>query len=229
MKIAHLSDIHLSRRQPENAAMLRLILQHIDVHHPDAEIVITGDIADTPTHQELEQAAEIIPDDAHVLPGNHDLYRWGFLRWWGLRRMWHEVMGLEDSWPKIADVDGGRIILLDSMMDVDLRRGSLARGYAGRDQLNALRMSLETNRPCAVFLHHHLDEQRTTLELVDADSLLAALAGGGARVACFGHLHQAGETSYEGVRLFASCKSVATMRYRVIEVGEKVRWWWEYV
>jgi 3',5'-cyclic AMP phosphodiesterase CpdA len=227
MKIAHLSDLHAG--QPGAVERARRLVEHIRATHPDAQIVVSGDVADTPTREQVRAMRDVLAG-CHVAPGNHDTARWGFLQWPGLRAMWHEEMGLSDDWPKVIDVGHVRLILIDSTLDVGLRRGALARGRCGRDQLNRVAMALDTDRPCLAFVHHHLSEQRTTLELIDADLLLDTLAGGRCLAVFYGHLHTAWEGRYKDVRLFASCKSPSSMLYRMTQVdGRRLWWWWESV
>lgn len=229
MKLAVVSDLHIGQRGSVEAT--RALLADIRTRHPGAIVVATGDITDTPSLSECLSAARCFSDDDELLPGNHDTQKFGLLRWPGLRKQWHAALDVDDVWPRVRDIGHGRLILMDSTRDLSLRRFALARGYAGRDQINAVRVALETDRPCVVAVHHDLIDQKPTLNMIDAELLLSTLNAGGCRVALCGHLHRAAEAFYGRVHLLASDKSTSSMRYRVLEVEKDggVSWSWQGV
>jgi 3',5'-cyclic-AMP phosphodiesterase len=81
MRIAHLSDLHLSlTNRRENIRNLRRILEHLSRSQTD-HIVVTGDIAANAEEEELQLARSIFEayglfhrDRLTVIPGNHDIF-----------------------------------------------------------------------------------------------------------------------------------------------------------
>jgi predicted phosphodiesterase len=81
MKIAHLSDLHLSlTHRRENIRNLRRILEHLARAGTD-HLVVTGDIAANAEEEELHLARSVFEtyglfhrDRLTVIPGNHDIF-----------------------------------------------------------------------------------------------------------------------------------------------------------
>jgi len=74
-RIAHLSDIHFGRIDPEVVAALHDGLVEAK---PDL-VVLSGDLTQSAKTREFEEAAEFIrslPCEVFVIPGNHDLPGW---------------------------------------------------------------------------------------------------------------------------------------------------------
>jgi hypothetical protein len=155
-------------------------------------LIITGDLTDSGDIEDYEFAKQFITNlmskgfDVYVTPGNHDYCKYGLLCLTDLPltdspeerrdRFVAEIESVESGsvtaaglppheYPKYADYDYGRLILLDSMQDeLDDRDAPRRRGGQGRLgtlQLNALKVLIgayqqerRRGKKIAVCLHH---------------------------------------------------------------------------
>lgn len=161
-------------------------------------LLLTGDLShdgSEAAYRRLRRTVEPLASRVLVLPGNHDeparmarLFRSGLTRW-----VMSEVVG---DW---------HLVLLDTA------RHDSAAGRLGEQQLVDLEQHLRRRpeHPTLVALHHPpvavgapwLD----AIGLADGEALLACLARHPqVRVATFGHVHQAFDDWYGGLRLLAT-------------------------
>ncbi|QDG49286.1 hypothetical protein FIV42_00615 [Persicimonas caeni] len=199
MKLIHLSDLHVSTRDDPEYRNLQHIVDHITRHHQDAAIVITGDFVNSAKASEFEVVREALAPLAEhcrlvmTMPGNHDYKLWGNVESDGGPERFFEfrekLTKARAGYPYVMEINGVQLIALDSCMaandTVDLARGKI--GYAQRMQVaDYLEMGSPHTR--VVMLHHHPFYRDLGLELVDADELLATLAGR-CDLLLFGHRH----------------------------------------
>ncbi len=70
--VAHLSDLHFGRTDPQVVSALTVALQNLN---PDL-VVISGDLTQRAKHSEFREARTFIaqlPGETLVVPGNHDV------------------------------------------------------------------------------------------------------------------------------------------------------------
>lgn len=188
MKLIHLSDLHVSTRDDAEYRNLQKIVDHIVSKHQDAVVAITGDFVNDAKASEFEVVREALePLVEHcrlvmTMPGNHDYKLWGNIesdggpqRFFDFREKLTKAMA---GYPYVMEIDGVQLIALDSCMAAN-NTADLARGKSGYGQLIQLADYLEMGTPHTrvVMLHHHPFYRDLGLELVDADELLATLAG----------------------------------------------------
>lgn len=243
MKIAHLSDLHIKDGSSQSAA--RRLFADIQKRYSKEEIaiVVTGDIIDSPDPRQWQLATEVFRPVVEagylVIPalGNHDV------AWLGLKEHDHyramathwlnEVFGLvvtDQDWP-ITIYAGSKIAVV--VANTNIGTNGLARGTVG--YLQRMRIAQECQRQksrgrqVVVAMHHHPKSDNASLRLTDAEELLHALSHRCDVLLC-GHLHEAAAWSdVWGVgRVYASCKSTSTLRYRVLECAGEV-WRREWV
>lgn len=235
--IIHISDLHIGQPGADVAAR-RLVAAILD-DLPDV-IIITGDITDDGFNEQYAVAFKILrplvrPDCLLlIVPGNHDVGPKGVLYDRSARerfRLFVSVLtGLDvpaGAFPFVYTVNDCRFICLDTCTQPT----QLARGRVGYLQRQALARELEAAKRSGlhtvVAAHHHPFDVGFGLELTDSAELLATLSHR-TDLLLFGHKHQAAEWSEVfGVRrILASCKSTETMRYRRVEIGERIAQKW---
>jgi hypothetical protein len=202
MNIIQISDTHLGET-PENSTRTQRLVAHIvDAYDPaDTAVVHTGDVTHDGEAWQCREAARIFRPlvDAGFqflpCPGNHD-YRYSGVvpddqaaeRFHAWRR---ELAGAPKHWPYVTERGRARIICLDSCTNRNWH--ALARGEVGYAQRMRLAKYLEMGDELVnlVFLHHHAIHQHTGCEMLDAELLLAELAGR-CKALAFGHNHKWG-------------------------------------
>lgn len=251
-KIAHLSDLHggqpvgrfaairrlVGRHDSHNAEQTRRIVDTINARPDRGEILtlVTGDIVDRSTAMEFdEMAGELarLETETEIVPGNHDKTstRWqgmGFSRAGAGRYNWAhgQATGKAPDFPYSRDFGDWRLLCLDSSAHNE--KGTLfARGRIGDRQLAWLAMQLADTRPTVIALHHHPTMINPTLAVVDATEFLT-VANRPHVIVLFGHRHREGHYSSTDYRpeLFASGKTVKTLRFRLIDPVARS---WEWV
>lgn len=235
--IAHLSDLHIG--QPGADVAARRLVDSILADLPDV-IIITGDITDDGTTEQYALARDVLQPLVRrdcwllVVPGNHDCGPKGMAFDRAARERFRKftvaLMGLDISqgaFPYVYTIDDCRFICLDTCTPPT----QLACGNVGYLQRMALARELEAAKRAGlhtvVAAHHHPFDVGFGLELTDSAELLATLSHR-TDLLLFGHKHQAAEWSEVfGVRrILASCKSTDTMRYRRVELGERITQKW---
>ncbi|WP_151083280.1 metallophosphoesterase [Nocardioides cynanchi] len=162
--IAHVSDTHFGDAQ-DPSARNAAVMEHLLAMEPRPDLlVVSGDVADHGLPEEYAAARAWLdrwPGVLAVCPGNHDV-RTAF------------VAGLGIETRTVVEVDGTRVVLLDSLVDaVDGQR--VDPGELGTDQLDWLDQRLaEDPRPTFVVLHH--PPPTISLELMDPIRLRDAAA-----------------------------------------------------
>lgn len=203
--IAQISDLHikmpgqLAYGVVDTSEALRRCIVELNQLDPRPDlVVISGDVADTPTAEEYEQAVSLLSalDMPYVaIPGNHDN-----------RALIRSALGDEsDAAPqsalnqlhRVGDLD---IVLLDSSVP------GAPHGELDAETLTWLDATLAATpeRPALLFLHHppfvtgiaHMDVQN----LRNAPDLAERIARHKrARMIAAGHVHRATTTSFSGI------------------------------
>ncbi len=154
MKFVVLSDLHLGLPgQAVNgldpAARLITAVETINRDHANADFVaIAGDLADLGAPQAYVQLHTILSGltvPYHITLGNHD-DRANYLAVFGA-----EQNDAEGRVSKVIDLDGHRVILLDTTTEGS-HGGALC---AGRQGWLAAKLDEATDRPVIVVMHHH--------------------------------------------------------------------------
>ena len=203
--IAQISDLHikppgsLAYGKVDTAAALRRCVAELNRLRPRPElVVISGDLADTPTSDEyvyLEQLLAPLEIPFIGVPGNHDSREL-------MRAAFPEQAYASQSGPlnQLRAVGGLDLVLLDSSVP------GQPHGELDAATLRWLDVTLaaSTERPALVVLHHppfatgiwHMDRQN----LLNADAL-AAIVRRHPRVQLIaaGHVHRATLTTFAGV------------------------------
>lgn len=242
--IAHISDAHVGqptgswstirrlagRYDPEYAERLRAICRAIDDRPERILTVHTGDLVDRGKAEEYEAAT--LSKDSEMVPGNHCLTSTvgqGVLYSRGARRRYNEkhleVCVSAPEFPQVLEFQGWRLLLLDSSAPGE-KGTAFARGRIGTEQIAFVASQLSRPVPTWIALHHHPKPVDPTLEISDAEDLMAVADREHVHF-LYGHRHRPGTYRAEGgARLYASGQSTEEMRYRLIDPrsGE-----WEWV
>jgi 3',5'-cyclic AMP phosphodiesterase CpdA len=210
MRIALISDIHLSRAKPYFHANWELLLEALAEDRPD-HVLIGGDCALDGPHREEDLAFaraqfDRLPAPWHAVPGNHDVgnclpdLRGETTVTEARREAWIRHFG-PDWWA--LDLPGWRVIGLDCLI-----AGS---GFpAEREQERFLQDALDGagNRLVAL-LHHKPLCVFSTMETAMTQCtwypearapVMHALREGRIRMLISGHLHESRDRLVEGVR-----------------------------
>lgn len=179
-------------------AVLNAVRQN---HGPPDLVLLTGDLVQEPapnTYRRLKDHLETLQAPCYCLPGNHDDL--GLMK--EILTQGHHVA----FQPQIL-LDGWQIVCLDSTIPGD------PGGYLTEDQLLLLESLLadQPERFALICLHHSplLTGSRwlDTMRLSNSEQLFAIIDRyPSVRGVIFGHIHQALDTSRNGVRL-AACPS----------------------
>jgi 3',5'-cyclic AMP phosphodiesterase CpdA len=203
--IAQISDLHikppgsLAYGRVDTAAALERCVAALNAFRPKPDfVVISGDLADTPTAEEYQYLKRLLAPLAlpfAAIPGNHDsreLMRAAFPS-----AAYAFPSGPLDQRVEIAGID---LLLLDSSVP------GKPHGVLAASSLQWLEATLATSpdRPALVFLHHppfrtgiwHMDRQN----LLNGDEF-AAIVSRYPRVQriATGHVHRATLTTFAGV------------------------------
>jgi len=203
--IAQISDLHikapgrLAYRRVDTALALARCIAELNRFAPKIDlVVISGDLADTPSSAEYEHLKSLLAElriPFAAIPGNHDSREL-------MRAAFPDHPFAAPSGPlnrrvELADLD---LLLLDSSVPGH-PHGEL--DEASLEWLDAT-LSARADRPALLFLHHppfaagiwHMDQQN----LQNADDL-AALVARHPRVRLIGcgHVHRAALTMFAGI------------------------------
>ena len=203
--IAQISDLHikppgsLAYGRVDTAAALERCVAALNAFRPRPDfVVISGDLADTPTaveYQHLERLLAPLELPFAGIPGNHDSREM-------MRAAFPSAAYTFPSGPlnQRVEIAGLDLVLLDSSMP------GKPHGELDASTLHWLETTLASSldRPALVFLHH--PPFKTGIWHMDRQDLFNA-AEFGAVVSCFprvqriatGHLHRATLTTFAGV------------------------------
>lgn len=202
-KLIVLSDLHLLGGGAlslglDTAKRLRTCVAAINARHGDADLcLIAGDLADLGEAEAYRLLQEILADltvPVEITIGNHDN-----------RATYLEVFGEAQAAPtgyvdRVIDLNGQRIILLDSAIQFGLHGGALA-----PEQLDWLREALATaqDRPVIVVLHHHANPLHTQVDdiiLENGPAFAAVLkTHPDIRQVIAGHVHYTSTAIWHGI------------------------------
>jgi 3',5'-cyclic AMP phosphodiesterase CpdA len=253
--LIHLSDLHLRSDTDKDSGHTGVLSQaglktmalvaHLQRAHPDAHVVITGDVTDSGTATSYVVAKRIlkawlVPERLSVVPGNHDCGTWGrtFMpeRRTHFRTTFAPTLAAGMSFPWLKLVGPLALVGLDSNAMPEgepLERGRLGAGQLKR--LDALLARLPAGRVPVVLVHHHPYDLEPASELEDAEALRDCLArrlGRRTSLVLFGHRHFATTRTQSWPAYYQAPSSVVVdqggLRYRVFTIApEKVRETWE--
>ncbi|MGZ5198293.1 MAG: metallophosphoesterase family protein [Telluria sp.] len=186
MLIAHLSDLHIDRRNTGNAKRLAYLLAELKGHRLDVWL-LTGDLTEHGSAEEYESLQQLLPKDnpVFVLPGNHDNAT-GVARLFG--RFAPPAKGMRTVRFEESNLN---VVLIDSTI---LGQGY---GYCSSEMLVALDGLLAKSAVPTVLAMHHppIDAQMpvmTEYELRGSASFAECIAKHEHVIAVFaGHHHKA--------------------------------------
>ncbi|MFC3607712.1 3',5'-cyclic-AMP phosphodiesterase [Stutzerimonas tarimensis] len=192
------ADAHEKLLGLETRYSLERVVDQVLVERPRIDLVLaTGDLSQdgSPRSYELfREQTRRIGAPKRWCPGNHDD-----------RAAMLEASRGSDLMQPVVDLDGWRIILLDSLVP-----GAVF-GQLEDDQLQLLESALTgaAGRHCLICLHHHPvdigSRWMDAIGLRNADRLFAVIRQHHqVRGLIWGHVHQAFDAEREGVRLLAS-------------------------
>jgi len=192
MRIAHLSDLHFGRHDPELA---KALTEDLVETAPDL-VVVSGDFAQRGRRSEFREACEFLaalPMPTFSVPGNHDLPTINLVERFldPYRRYRHYI---DEELEPFLEMDGVAIAGLKTSRRA--RRGlNWAHGTIGRDQLKKLgeRFAAADPQALRIVVAHHpllLPEEGTEMRRVKrADLALRTFAELGVRLVLSGHFH----------------------------------------
>jgi Icc protein len=179
MKLAHISDIHVSEPHflPDLAEN---VVDTINEIEPEI-MVVTGDLTNNGYPHEFEEAKRYIERIAcktkMIIPGNHDVRNVGYL-------------GFEEFFGKRSKVEHYNGITIVGM---DSTQPDLDHGHVGREIYGWLEQCLDTDDFKVVALHHHvIPVPKTGRErniLTDAGDVLELLMRCTVDLVLCGHRH----------------------------------------
>ena len=199
LKVVVLSDLHLVEDNQTSHGLdtywrLEKGIEAINGRHADADFcVLAGDLVDLgfqgavePYHR-LKELVSRLKVPCHMTIGNHDD-----------RRIYASVFGeteLSDTGyvDKVIDAKGYRTILLDSVLEPDVKDYHHG-GVLAPEQLDWLKERLSEHAgPVVVVLHHHANPLHTMVDriiLQNGEELVATLkTHGDVRQILAGHVH----------------------------------------
>ena len=200
--IAHLSDTHLDGTAPRLRRLLDVVAEAADAG-ADA-LVVTGDLADHGTAAEYEQFVSAMPADRRWLAtvGNHDR-----------REPARDCLSLGATGPldRVLDVDGLRLIALDSLIE------GADDGRLDATSLAFARQALDDSPgPAVIALHHppvavghHLMDG---LGLRDPEGLAGLARHPRLAAVLTGHVHTSLAARFAGAPLLGAGGVGSTMR-----------------
>ena len=185
--IAHLSDLHFGRTNPEMVAQLRA---HLTGIRPDL-VVVSGDLTQRARIAEFQEAKaflDALPKPQIVVPGNHDIELYNlygrFVQ--GLQRYRHYIS--EDVDPFYSDPEL-LVVAVNTARSLTFKGGRV-----NAAQVVRLRELLIAAQPGAVKIlvaHHPIDlpEMLNHPLAGGAEMMLRSLADSGIDLILSGHLH----------------------------------------
>lgn len=216
--IIHLSDLHIGKSRAE-ATRLQVIINWISERHPGAPVVITGDITESATKNQITKARSLLAElastnPALIVPGNHDYSFKGIVSDPKAEVRWSNLLGeplgftsSADKWMLdfasggTAHADGLGIQEFDDFVFFGVDSGDptnkqhTARGYISDFLADQLRTWLTNHKgkTRVVFLHHHPFVRDmaglSPLALHNHKGFCAAVRGN-CEALLFGHRHQ---------------------------------------
>jgi len=179
IKIAHVSDLHLTGRHFVKSWSENLRELLLDAK-PDF-LVVTGDITDEGYVYEYERAAYYLEDlkikPLLIVPGNHDARNEGY-------KVFEKFFG--DRYPTYEDENLVFLGLDSTEPDID-------DGHIGRENYDLIRKKLKGKRKKFLFLHHHLlpipGTGRERNIPVDAGDVIKSCLEAGVDFVLSGHKH----------------------------------------
>ena len=202
MKLLHISDLHF-HRDPENNRAANRLLKTIEEVYPDHILIVTGDITDDGHREQYQNALDALQPFAgrvFIAPGNHDFGAAGNLYSRKKAELFDDMLAapLEqrgffagDNIPVINDVDGVRLIALDTNLETS-HPFDFACGEVGFNQLFELDKILDRadDRIKILFFHHHpFIYNNPFMEMRDA-AKLARVVYDRVDAVLFGHKHE---------------------------------------
>ena len=165
-------------------------------------LVITGDLAHDEQRETYVVLREMLGDwvsRCHLIPGNHDSRQY-------LREIFPALWPEDDGWRTFSfEVGGWRLIGLDSHVPGEVS------GHVDEAQLVWLRRQFaeHSDQPAIVFLHHPPFSVESSwldrIGVANAEEVLAAICSSQqVRAIACGHVHQAFESEFHGVRLLTT-------------------------
>ena len=162
LEFIHLSDLHIRSYPDAGGPFLRglskvaiagrkveALVRHICRYHPEAHVIITGDITDSGNRGEYEEAVRILESlrsagRLSLVPGNHDVRRYGIglsePNLSGFQHAFEDLFQGDVEYPWVKYLDHVAVIGLDS--SAATKKTSIAMGRLGDDQLSRLRRIL---------------------------------------------------------------------------------------
>jgi len=216
MKIAHISDIHVSS-DTFDSSWGKNVIEFLNENELDL-VILTGDITMNGHPHEYEKAKEFIDriePELFIVPGNHDSYNGGYVifeEMFGTRKPLFEnddvvIQGMDSSEP---DLDDGKI---------------------GRHNYPIIRKNLSKDKVRILALHHHVIPVPLTGRewniLSDAGDVLSMCVDMEIDLVLSGHKHLPWIWNLEGTR-FITAGTACTKRlkgrsdpsFNLIEIDE---------
>lgn len=204
LELVQITDSHLfaDAREKllglETRYSLARVVDQVLQERPRIDLMLaTGDLSQdgsADSYHHFSRETQRIASPKRWCPGNHD----------DLTAMLNAA-GDSDLMQPVLDLEGWRIVLLDSLVP-----GAVF-GFLDEAQLRLLEQALTDaqGRHCLVCLHHHPvligSRWMDSIGLRNADALFAVLdRHPQVRALLWGHIHQAFEAERDGVRLLAS-------------------------
>src|SRR5918996_3882383 len=188
LRVLQVSDLHAgTREEPEVEGGLRALADEVA---PEL-VVASGDLTHRNRPEEHERAAALLRSLGRpllVIPGNHDIARWG------PRRFTQRCAELQRHWPELEPVYRSERLVVCGLNSV--RPWKQQGGALRSSQLEHVARTLAEASPGAlrvVTCHHHLvgapwrSRKRT---IANRSSVLGALVDAGAELVLSGHVHQ---------------------------------------
>ncbi len=208
MKFIHLSDLHIHTHDEDNAAVSST-LNVVAQKYPHHQVIITGDIADDGTADQLDNAyAMLQPFKGRIFfcPGNHDFGAAGNFYSEERALRFDLILSQQfnqggtfkgDTTPVVNVLNEGNLAIMLIALDSNLETEhpfDFACGEIGESQLRALNTILSaTSNPGMVkilFFHHHpFMVNDPFMELKDAEALARTIYGR-VDLVLFGHKHE---------------------------------------
>lgn len=210
MRIALISDVHLSRAKPYFHVNWELLLAALAEERPD-HIFIGGDCALDAPHREDDLAFaraqfDRLPAPWHAVPGNHDVgnclpdLRGETTVTEARREAWLRHFG-QDWW--MLDLPGWRFIGLNCLIAgsgfaAEADQARFLRGAL--DDAGTRRVALLCHKPLCVFSTLETAVTQTTWYPTAREPVARALRDGRIHMLLSGHLHESRDRRIEGVR-----------------------------
>lgn len=206
--LAQVSDTHFDQ-EPRNAERVATVLDYLErlPHRPDA-IVVTGDVTDSGTLAQYEQAQKVLRTDIplHVLPGNHDDRA-------NLCRTLLHATATREPVNQAVDIGELTVAMLDSTIPGSGGGALAEQTYAWLEQLLA---RTPHDRPVLLALHHpplpmhstvvdpiRLAEPQRLERMIAADECIIGVLAG--------HMHAMGTTLFGGRPLVVAPSVASTI------------------